>query len=185
MRTDARRRRERLIAEARRLFAEQGHGVALEAVAEASEVGIATLYRNFAARDELITAVALAIIDDVELAVARCAEHADADAVTAWRELVDRLVELDLGALTDALGATGSAHAETDAAQRRAAAGLDALLARLAAGGAVRAELRAIDVVVAISILTRPQPAAVRAATPGLVERLVDGFVAWAAPAPR
>ena len=54
LRADARRNRERLLAAAGELFAEQGHGVALEAIARRAGVGIGTLYRHFPTRDALV-----------------------------------------------------------------------------------------------------------------------------------
>jgi len=54
LRADARRNRERLLAAAGELFAEQGHGVALDAIARRAGVGIGTLYRHFPTRDALV-----------------------------------------------------------------------------------------------------------------------------------
>lgn len=57
-RVDGQRNRDRLIAEARRAFAEEGDGaVSLERIARAAEVGIATLYRHFPTREALVEAV--------------------------------------------------------------------------------------------------------------------------------
>ncbi|WP_433381287.1 TetR/AcrR family transcriptional regulator [Actinoplanes sp. CA-142083] len=56
-RRDAARNRERLLAAARRLFAERGHDVPLEEVARAAEMSRTTIYRNFASREELAAEV--------------------------------------------------------------------------------------------------------------------------------
>jgi AcrR family transcriptional regulator len=56
-RRDAARNRERLLAAARRVFAEQGHDVPLEEVAKAAEMSRTTIYRNFATREELAAEV--------------------------------------------------------------------------------------------------------------------------------
>lgn len=56
MRADALRRRNTIIATASRLFQEHGSTVTLEKIAEESGVGIATLYRNFSSKPELIRA---------------------------------------------------------------------------------------------------------------------------------
>ncbi|KZF13377.1 hypothetical protein A2J03_15385 [Rhodococcus sp. EPR-157] len=56
LRSDAARNRERILKAARALFAEHGLNVPLEAIAERADVGIATLYRRFPTRDELIAA---------------------------------------------------------------------------------------------------------------------------------
>ncbi|MFB9931339.1 TetR/AcrR family transcriptional regulator [Amycolatopsis halotolerans] len=54
MRADARRNYERLLAEARRAFAERGVDASLEDVARSAGVGIGTLYRHFPTREDLV-----------------------------------------------------------------------------------------------------------------------------------
>lgn len=57
MRADARRNRERLLAEARSVFAAHGTDASLEDVAKRAGVGIGTLYRHFPNRHALLSAV--------------------------------------------------------------------------------------------------------------------------------
>ena len=56
-RADGERNRVRLIQAAKDAFAENGGAVSLEQIAREADVSIATLYRHFPARDELISAV--------------------------------------------------------------------------------------------------------------------------------
>ena len=56
-RADGERNRTRLIAAAKRACAEKGAAVSLEHIAREADVSIATLYRHFPTRDELISAV--------------------------------------------------------------------------------------------------------------------------------
>ena len=56
LRADARRNRARILAAARTVFAEQGLDAPLEAIAGRAGVGIATLYRRFPSREDLIVA---------------------------------------------------------------------------------------------------------------------------------
>lgn len=56
-RADGERNRVRLIAAAKGAFAEKGAAVSLEHIAREADVSIATLYRHFPTRDELIAAV--------------------------------------------------------------------------------------------------------------------------------
>jgi len=56
LRTDAERNRSRIIEAATAAFARRGLDVPLEEVADGAGVGIGTLYRRFAGRDELIGA---------------------------------------------------------------------------------------------------------------------------------
>jgi AcrR family transcriptional regulator len=56
LRADARRNRERLLEVAVRAFSEDGPDVTLDAIAKEAGVGIGTLYRHFATREELVEA---------------------------------------------------------------------------------------------------------------------------------
>ncbi|MFC5814682.1 helix-turn-helix domain-containing protein [Nonomuraea harbinensis] len=56
-RRDAVRNRGRLLAAARRVFAEHGHEVALAEIARAADVSRTTLYRTFGSREELAATV--------------------------------------------------------------------------------------------------------------------------------
>lgn len=66
-------------------------------------MGIATLYRNFPTREDLVTAVAVATLTDVREAADIALTAMPTDPTNAWHTLVDRLVELRLGALIPAL----------------------------------------------------------------------------------
>jgi AcrR family transcriptional regulator len=63
MRADARRKREAILAAAVEVFAERGVDIALDEVARRAEVGIATLYRHFPTREDLITGAYVREID--------------------------------------------------------------------------------------------------------------------------
>jgi AcrR family transcriptional regulator len=75
MRADARRNRELLVSAAREVFAEQGSGASMEAIAKQAGVGVGTLYRHFPNRLDIVEAV---YQDDVEELV-RAAERASED----------------------------------------------------------------------------------------------------------
>jgi AcrR family transcriptional regulator len=66
MRADARRNYERLIDAARKVFADQGGGASLEAIAKQAGVGVGTLYRHFPKRIDVVEAV---YRDDVDVLV--------------------------------------------------------------------------------------------------------------------
>ena len=56
-RADARRNYERLVEAARKVFADQGGGASMEAIAKQAGVGVGTLYRHFPKRIDLVEAV--------------------------------------------------------------------------------------------------------------------------------
>jgi AcrR family transcriptional regulator len=83
-RADAARNRERILATARAAFADPGADVSMAEVARRAEVGMATLYRNFPGRQELLEAVYVDDVDAVcEAADALRDEPADV-ALQAW-----------------------------------------------------------------------------------------------------
>ena len=67
VRSDARRNRALLVDAARPAFAEHGFGAALEGVARDAGVGIATLYRHFPTRADLVKAVYVDELDALVL----------------------------------------------------------------------------------------------------------------------
>ncbi|TFC46576.1 TetR/AcrR family transcriptional regulator [Cryobacterium sp. TMT1-21] len=82
-RRDARQNRERLIVEARALIAVNGVDASLEEIARRADVGVATLYRNFPTRDDLVRA-----LHDLALAELATVRDEIAAAPTAWAGIV-------------------------------------------------------------------------------------------------
>ena len=88
-RADARRNYDALIAAARQTFAELGTSAPLEEIARRADVGIGTLYRNFATREALIESVYLEEVEAV------CEAAAEVSGLEPWQALVawlDRFV---------------------------------------------------------------------------------------------
>jgi AcrR family transcriptional regulator len=83
-RVDAERNRDRILAAARTAFAEPGAGISMAEISRRADVGMATLYRNFPGRRELLEAL---YTDEVN-AICEAATTIDAatpDAMfTAW-----------------------------------------------------------------------------------------------------
>ena len=184
MRADAARRRQSIITHAKHVFAERGGDVALEAVAAASGVGIATLYRNFPSREDLVQAVVKDMVEQIVHAVGQARTALDSDPAGAWKDLLSRLTSLELGALTDGLalqaGATRNAEATPLAqVQQPAVDALNTVLAELKRHRAVRADLNALDVIVAVATITRPQVSPIREAAPGVPAQLADAYFRW------
>ena len=91
MRADAAANRQRVVAAAERVFAEQGFGASTEEVARCAGVGIATVFRNFPAKRDLVASVMLGRLEEVT-DLARAAESRS-DVTTALFELIEQLVD--------------------------------------------------------------------------------------------
>lgn len=65
MRADARRNYERLVVAAREVFAQEGGGASMEAIARRAGVGVGTLYRHFPNRIDLVEAVYRTDVDNL------------------------------------------------------------------------------------------------------------------------
>ncbi|KKC35873.1 TetR family transcriptional regulator [Devosia epidermidihirudinis] len=108
-RADARRNYDALVHAARTAFAELGARAPLEEIARRADVGIATLYRNFPTREDLIESVYLVELDSVCRAAETFGQLGPWDAFIAW---IERLVDY-LGtkrALIEGLNQQSSAY---------------------------------------------------------------------------
>ncbi|MEV6770155.1 helix-turn-helix domain-containing protein [Nocardia sp. NPDC051030] len=84
LRADAARNQQRIIAAARELFADRGLEVTLDDVAERAGVGVGTVYRRFANKQELILEVFDQMVTELAQAVDTALHHSD-----PWQGLVD------------------------------------------------------------------------------------------------
>lgn len=83
-RADAARNRERILAVAREAFAVPDADVSMAEVARRAGVGMATLYRNFAGRRELLEALYVDEVDAVCAAAATVDGDAPGERLEAW-----------------------------------------------------------------------------------------------------
>ena len=146
-RTDARRNRDKLLAAAIEVFAESGSDASLETVAKRAGVGIATLYRNFPTRNELIAAAYLNEVDQLGRAATDLLAANPPDvALELW---FDRFVDY-ASAKRGMIGALQKVMASKDELSSTARSTIvDALTRLLDAGveaGTIRADLDAEDV---------------------------------------
>jgi AcrR family transcriptional regulator len=144
-RADARRNRERVLAAARAVFAEQGPDAALEEIARRAEVGIGTLYRHFPNRQALVDAVFVESVTHLcDQAQTLLADESPFDALRDWMR-----AQLTHAATYGALGATTMLpidDQERTTSCQLMHASLQTLLARAQGTGAVRADVDADDV---------------------------------------
>ena len=140
LRVDAERNRLRLIDAAREVFAEQGLDASLNEVARRAGVGVATLFRRFPTRDDLVTAVFADKMAAYERATAAALD--DPDPWHGFCAYVERLCEMqaeDRG-FADVLTATFPLAKGLQAARDRAALALAELIDRAQKVGKLRAD---------------------------------------------
>jgi AcrR family transcriptional regulator len=140
LRSDAERNRDRILDAARRLYATDGLGVSMAAVARAAGVGIATLFRRFPGQDDLIAAVfadRMAVYGD-----AVTTALADPDpwrGFTGYVETVCAMQAEDRG-FAEVLTMTFPAVKAIEARRDRAYGQFVELIAKAKAGGRLRAD---------------------------------------------
>src|SRR4051812_47521037 len=146
-RKDAARNRDRLLAAATEGFAAHGLSATLNDVAHHAGLGVATAYRNFANKEDLVRAL---FFDRLEEAVQR-AEQA-ASAPNAWTGLVDYLeyslsVKRDDRALAQLLTSPAVGRELAEQARDRLGSMVNTLVERAQEQGTVRADLAGTDTV--------------------------------------
>jgi AcrR family transcriptional regulator len=151
-RRDARRNHERLLVEARRLFAERGIEAPLDELANRAGVGAGTVYRHFPTRDDLIRELYDAAVDDLRgFAEEIVGAESGWRAIELWLEkLSEWLTE------TPYLPAVMRRVAELEPDHRPGTEFkelLDGIVARAQAEGALRPDVTAVDLSVLVDML--------------------------------
>ena len=146
LRLDAVRNQERIVVAAAAAFAELGAEATLDEVARRAGVGVATVYRRFGNRDQLLRAV-------VEHVLAVEVEPvAEVETDDPWRDLAATL-EASVAAVAGHRKVVALAHAtgglDVDVVDRYLRR-LDRLLVRALAAGLVRPELEPRDVAMSV-----------------------------------
>jgi AcrR family transcriptional regulator len=182
LRRDARRNRDAIVAAARQVFCDHGLEAPLEEIARRAGVGIATLYRRFPSRVELLDAV---LADTVQAHV-DAAEQALAmddpwDGFVHYLEQTCRLQAADRG-LNDVMGMRFPRATATEAAKARLFELVAQVVQRAQENGQLRADLTLEDLALVTWANTRILPACRAAGAPDAWRRhlgfLLDGFSA-------
>ncbi|MGW0819586.1 TetR/AcrR family transcriptional regulator [Streptomyces viridiviolaceus] len=148
LRADAERNRDRILAAARRLFAAEGLGVSMAAVAREAGVGKATLSRRFATREELITAVFADRMDGYAAAVTNALATPDPwRGFTGYIQAVCAMQAADRG-FADVLTMTFPAAKALEARRTEAYNGFLRLADRAKATGHLRQDFVPEDLVI-------------------------------------
>ena len=99
MRVDAEENRRALIVAAWRLFSQQGPQASMRAVAAEAGVGVATLYRHFPTREDLLLGLVEEVHERVADIVGARTAAWDADPAGEWAGFVRDVAGLRLGTL--------------------------------------------------------------------------------------
>lgn len=155
-RSDAAANRTALLDAAERLLIAVGDRASLEAIAREAGVGIATLYRNFADREELVAAVTHRAFALVATFAAE-AESGGAEPVDALHRFLLRLLDHRSRLALPLLGGPGRRAVGTDPLAAAVTATLARVVRRGVDSGTIRPDVTAVDVVVAGAMLAHAQ----------------------------
>lgn len=148
LRADAERNRERILATARRLYATEGLGVSMAAVARAAGVGKATLSRRFATREDLINTVFTDRMEDYAAATAQALADPDPwHAFTRYIEAICAMQAADRGFATVLTMSFPAAEA-LEARRVESYQGFLELITRAKATGHLRTDFASEDLVI-------------------------------------
>jgi AcrR family transcriptional regulator len=181
LRADAARNREKILRAAAAVFAQRGLVATLDDVAAAADVGVATVYRRFADKEALVTALFESAIDEIAaLAVtARGFENSWDGLVWFLEEVIGRQCA-DRG-LRDVVVGTPYDRDWVTAAKQRLGVAVGALLERAQRDGYLRRDVVVADVAVLEMMISSLGVAAARVA-PDLWRRylalILDGLAA-------
>ena len=146
LRADAERNRERILTAAQEVFAEWGLNAALEKIARQAGVGIATLYRRFPTRANLIAASFERKMADYAAAGEHALDNPDPWKGFCW--LINRFCAMqaaDAG-LKDLITMRFPPHSSAETLRARALQSLEVLIQRAQRQGTLRSDFVSTDV---------------------------------------
>ncbi|QYX79417.1 TetR/AcrR family transcriptional regulator [Streptomyces akebiae] len=147
LRSDAERNRERIAAAARKVFARDGLGASMASVAREAGVGIATMFRRFPTKEELVDAVFLDRMDAYATAVAVALEDPDPwNGFVGYIETACAMQAADSG-FADVLITTFPTAKALERRRNEAYEGMVELISRAKATGRLREDFDSSDMV--------------------------------------
>ena len=146
LRRDAQRNRERIVSSARSLFARDGVDVSVDDITREAGVGMGTLYRHFATKEELIDAVLEDAFDDlVQLAEQAVAAE---DAWAGFAGFLEQALAQHAAnrGLKDVLASHEQGRERAQAMRERIRPLLRQMIERAQGQGTLRADVTAEDI---------------------------------------
>jgi AcrR family transcriptional regulator len=186
VRADAQRNIDTLLQTAMAVFATSGVDAPVREIAEKADVGIATIYRHFPQRSDLIAAVFRREIDAcADAAPVLAAEHEPGEALANWVQRYVDFVAAKRG-LAKALHSGDPAFDALPAYfKQRLEPALRTLLKSAASAGQVRADITAEELLGAVASLCMHAYAQGPQHARRMVSLLVDGLRYGASPRPK
>ncbi|MCP3162294.1 TetR/AcrR family transcriptional regulator [Myxococcus qinghaiensis] len=183
-RADAQRNLDSLLEAAKAVFAESGVDAPVREIASRAGVGIATVYRHFPQRAELIAAVYRREIDACAAeAQVLAREHPPFEALTRWLHRFTSLIATKRG-LAATLNARDPTYQGLPAYFRQhLEPALQSLLAAAGAAGQVRDDVDAYELLRGVANLCVPVAEVGPGHTQRMVDLLIDGL-RYGAPTP-
>lgn len=177
LRADARRNIDSLLEAAKAVFGTSGVDAPAREIADRAGVGVGTLYRHFPRRSDLVKAVFQREVDAcADAAPALAAAHEPGVALEKW---IHRYTEF-LAAKRGLASALHSGDPAFDALpgyfMQRLGPALESLLEAAAAGGEIRADISAEDLLHAVAHLCQPAPDGGLAYSQRMIALLIDGL---------
>jgi AcrR family transcriptional regulator len=146
MRADAKRNYERLVTAAREVFAQEGGGASMEAIAKEAGVGIGTLYRHFPKRIDVVEAVYREDVDELTtVAESATATLEPWPALVAWLEAFVRYAMGKKRFLNELHEAFEKNPELRSSSRERIVSALDLVLTPAQEAGVVRTDIDAPD----------------------------------------
>lgn len=162
MRKDAETNRLEILKVARFLIAQQGSDISMRAIASAAGVGVATLYRNFPTRSDLLRGIAEQVAQEFQEIATETLGEWDGDPESAWRRFVYRVAALQVAGVVNNLAGNGELEQlveELGELQRqRIGPKLIAVLDRAKASGLATQDLDIDRFREGVATITRPLP---------------------------
>jgi AcrR family transcriptional regulator len=146
MRADAKRNYERLVAAARTVFAQEGGGASMEAIAKEAGVGVGTLYRHFPKRIDVVEAVYREDVDELNSVARSVVQDMEPwPALVAWLEAFVRYAAGKKRFLNELHEAFEENPDLRSVSRERIVGALSMVLARAQEAGEVRTDVDADD----------------------------------------
>lgn len=180
MRKDAQENRQEILRVARFLIAQQGSDVSLRTIASTAGVGIATLYRNFPTRENLLLGIAQETAEEVEAAITECLETWDADPEQAWRNYAYAIARQKIATFAMRMVETPGIEEiveQIEAIRARVLSQAEAVLDRAKAAGFVDSDMTVLQFQIGLIIVARPLPNGPFFELPEEREWLIDAYL--------